>query len=262
MKLLDQWQIQQHLKHKQLDICLFESVPSTNDYLKKFKGNETLKFCLAEQQTQGRGRLNRTWHSPFGQNLYLSCLYSFHKEVSELAGLSLVISLAIIKTLKQFNLHEHIFVKWPNDIIYIENAKNKKLSGCLIDIYADTQDKSHAVIGIGINVNMLHDKEEINQPWTSMQKILGKVVDRNVLCAGMIDNLLDYLAQFTANGFSFFISEWMKSDYLLNQVVELHNLNQKIIGKVVGVNAQGQLLLQLATDEICANSSGEAMIVK
>ncbi len=243
---------------EKIDISIFESIDSTNDYLKSFKQAKEIKICIAEQQTLGRGRLSREWYSPFGKNIYLSCYYSFQKDVSELSGLSLVTSLAIINTLKSYGMNDHLYVKWPNDIIYL----NKKLAGGLIEIQAETHGISHAIIGLGLNVNMMNDEHAISQAWTSMQKILGKYIDRNELSARLIMNLLVYLQQFNARGFSPFMNEWVKTDCLTNQWVTVKNINQKIEGKVTGINEQGHLLLRLENGKVRAFSSGDTSIVK
>lgn len=244
---------------EKIDITVFESVASTNDYLKSLKPDKKIKACLAEQQTKGKGRLNREWYSPFGRNIYLSLLYPFQKDVSELSGLSMVTSLAIVNTLKEFGINKDMYVKWPNDIIYA----NKKISGSLIEIQAETHGSSRAIIGIGINVNMLNDKEEqISQAWSSMQKVLGVYIDRNELATALLNNLLDYLNRFERQGFLAFMNEWMQMDCLTNQFIAVKNLNQKSEGTVTGINEQGHLLLKLADGRVRAFSSGDTTIVK
>lgn len=256
--LLDAAKIRKQINRDKVEINIFENVTSTNAYLKSQKPSQTIKLCLAEQQTAGKGRLNRDWYSPFGRNIYLSCLYTFQKDLSELAGLSLVTSLAIIKTLQQYGIRENLHVKWPNDIIY----ENKKLSGSLIEVIAESHGTCHAIIGIGINVNILDDEEKISQPWTSVQQILGTYIDRNLLCARLINTLFDYLAQFNEKGFQAYTHEWMQTDCLTNQMITVKSFSEKIRGRVAGINEQGHLLLQLADGSVRAFSSGDTSIVK
>jgi len=255
--LLDAQRIKKKLTEK-VDITIFESIDSTNDYLKSLKSaKQRSVVCLAEQQTKGKGRLGREWYSPFGKNIYLSCLYPFQKDVSELAGLSLVTGIAIFRTLQDVGVNKKLYLKWPNDVLY----DNQKLSGTLIEIQAETHGASHAVVGIGINVNMLGG-DAITQAWTSLQKILDKYVDRNDLCALLINHLIACFRQFNEYGFASFINEWMDAEYLANRAITLQNLHEKIEGKVVGINEQGHLLLKLANGKVRAFSSGDASIVK
>lgn len=242
-----------------IPLHLFGSISSTNDYLKKFKNAKTPIIAISEHQSKGKGRLHRTWHSPFGQNIYLSCLYPFQKDVSELAGLSLLVSLSIVNTLKKIGIDDLLCVKWSNDVMYDQ----QKLSGNLIEVQAETHDVSQAIIGIGLNVNMLNDaSNEITQSWTSVRKILGKYIDRNVLCTQLIENLLTYLQRFNDHGFSAFLDEWKEVDGLYQKMITLQSFNENFVGRVMGINPQGHLLLELASGEIRAFSSGQTSIIK
>jgi BirA family transcriptional regulator, biotin operon repressor / biotin---[acetyl-CoA-carboxylase] ligase len=258
LKLLELTKIKKKLVHDKIEIKIFESITSTNGYFKTLRNNKSLRICLAEQQTQGKGRFNREWHSPFGKNIYFSCFYPFQKDLSELAGLSLVMSLAIIKTLKSYGVDKNLFVKWPNDIFY----EDKKISGTLIEIQAESHGVCNVVIGIGINVNMQDDENNLSQPWTSLRKILGQYIDRNELCSRLINYLLNYLQEFNSQGFAPFRKEWMQRDCLANQFITLNTLHEKISGTVTGINDQGHLLLKLEDGKIQVFSAGDASIIK
>lgn len=255
--LLDAGQIQTGINHQDCAITLFESIDSTNEYLKNIRSKK-MRVCVAEQQTSGKGRLNRSWYSPFAQNIYLSCLYPFTKDISELAGLSLVVSLAIASTLRSFGLNEKLFAKWPNDVLY----DGSKLSGTLIEVQAESHGACHAVIGIGLNVNMLLDSShEITQGWTSMRKITGEYLDRNAVVVKLINDLHDYLQRFSQHGFKDFISEWQHLDCMHGKEITLKNHNETISGIMSGINAQGHLLLKTAEGER-SFSSGDTSVVK
>jgi len=257
--LLNKQIIKKNLTNKNIDIDLFETIDSTNDYLKTYFHSRNPRICLAEHQTSGKGRLNREWFSPFGQNIYLSCLYPFEKDVSELAGLSLATSLAVMKTLTTYHLPQPFFVKWPNDVIYAK----KKISGNIIEIQAETNGICHAIIGIGINVNMLHDEDHaITQAWTSLRDIVGEYIDRNHLCALLINNLMSYLKRFEEHGLSDFMEEWKMADYLQAQEIKLDNIHRKVSGQVQGIDQHGHLLLKLKDGTVQAFSSGDTSIIK
>lgn len=257
--LLDEDEIRAHLPKQNCQLALFESIGSTNDYLKSLRHPKGVWFCLAEQQTEGRGRLSRTWHSPFGKNIYLSCLYPFHKDISELAGLSLVVSLAIVCTLRKFGLSENLHVKWPNDII----CDQRKISGTLIEVQAESHGMSQAIIGIGLNVNMLIDeRRKISQAWTSMRRVTGKYIDRNLVAAELIKELQNYLQCFDRDGFAAFTEEWMAAEVMTGQQASVKTINETATGKVMGINAQGHLLLKTTDGKVRAFSSGDTSILK
>ena len=254
--LLNEKTIKKGLASKNVSLSIFESVNSTNDYLKTHLSKK-IHVCIAEKQTHGKGRLDRTWHSPFAQNISLSCAYPFQKDISELAGLSLVVSLSVAKSLQIYNYPSPLLIKWPNDLIY----DNKKLAGSLIEIQAESNGLCHAIIGIGLNVNMLVD-ESISQPWTSLRKITANYIDRNQLCIILIDNLINDLAIFENNGLSAFLEEWKSVDYLSNKEIAIKNNGQKICGRYVGINKLGYMLLALEDGSIKGFSSGDSTILK
>lgn len=248
---------------EKVSIEIINSLPSTNDYLKNkkmdfFAEQKKLKICLAEQQTQGRGRFGRTWLSPFGKNIYFSCSWGVAKDISDLAGLSLVVGIAVIKTLEAMNLAEGVKIKWPNDILY----QTKKLAGVLIEINAETHGHSQVIIGIGLNVNMLEDGGEIGQNWTSLQAITNNPQDRNLIVALLIQNLLEVLDQFQEKGFKSFQKEWLQYDALLHKKISLDHGRNTVTGVVCGVNDQGNLLLRHADESTLAYSSGDASVRK
>ena len=256
--LLNPATIQQQFDHA-VSLDVFEKITSTNDYLKTFFGCKVAQplFCAAEQQTAGRGRLNREWHSPFGQNIYLSCLYPFKKEISELQGLSLVVSLAVIAACREFIPDGALFAKWPNDVF----CQTKKLAGNLIELQAESHGACCAVIGMGVNVNMLTSpKKCITQPWTSLRQQSGQYIDRNLLSALLMKQLLQYLKRFEKHGLAYFVPEWRASDYLFDQPITLQGFSERIIGIAKGVDQYGHLLLQRQDGSLQSYATGETSI--
>lgn len=236
--------------HHAIPIEIFESLASTNDYLKE-SGN-TPCVCLAEMQTAGRGRMERQWHSPFGQNIYLSMRFPLTKKAHELSGLSLVIGLAICKAIEEIcSLQQAPHVKWPNDVL----VDGKKIAGTLIECNKDA-----IIIGIGMNVNM--DEAKINQPWTSLRKLTGAYHDRNVLCAELINHVTQYLQRFIESGLSDFEKEWNERDCLFEKNIQLICGNEKFSGAGAGINQNGHLVLKLPDEKTKAFSSGESSLLK
>ncbi|MCX7125591.1 MAG: bifunctional biotin--[acetyl-CoA-carboxylase] ligase/biotin operon repressor BirA [Gammaproteobacteria bacterium] len=258
--LLDAKKIKKNIKTLSLIIDILEKVGSTNDYLKNDSDQDNkVKICVAEMQTKGRGRLNRQWHSPFGQNIYFSLRCSFQKDMSELSGLSLVTGLAVCNAITSITHADNLAVKWPNDIF----VDQQKIAGILIDIDAGSNGFCNAIIGIGINVNMQNAlKKEIDQPWNSLQKITGEYIDRNLLCAELINSLMNYLERFSKSGLSDFINEWKERDCLFGKSVALMSGQKKIMGIGAGINAQGHLALKMPDKTEKTFFSGDATLLK
>lgn len=257
--LIDDSAIRQQLKfeHESLQFDLFESIPSTNDYLMLYPSSDEDKsvVCASEMQTKGKGRLGRVWQSPFAQNIYLSYLWLFNQDVSALMGLSLVVSIAMTKALEKIGM-TNLKIKWPNDIY----ADGKKLSGILIEIKAESNGRSRVVIGSGVNVNMLSD-DGIDQPYSSCAQMLSRQVNRNDLIAAYLNELTAALNCFAKEGLSPFLDIWDQYDYLRGRSITLLHNKVKHHGEVKGINETGSLLLNTG-DQIQAFSAGDTSIQK
>lgn len=259
---LDSKKIQTKLHHRSIPLHIHKTINSTNDYLKQFiPNNKETIVAIAETQTAGRGRLERNWHSPFGENIYFSMLCPFEKDISALSGLSLVVGLAICRAIESVvSLDPNTLkVKWPNDVL----ANTHKISGTLIEIETESKGRCQVVIGIGMNVNMEQTSgKAITQSWSSLFKITGQQQDRNDLCAALIDSLIDYLEKFSQKGLNAFSAEWKKRDCLANTIISIQSGSQQLQGKCLGINEQGYLLLESSNKAIVAVSSGDATLLK
>ncbi|NCX94551.1 MAG: biotin--[acetyl-CoA-carboxylase] ligase [Gammaproteobacteria bacterium] len=217
-----------------------------------------MHICLAESQSAGKGRLGRSWHSPFGLNFYGSIGFSWAADIQALQGLSLAVSVSILRALTSLQIPE-IGLKWPNDIVY----KGQKLSGILIEVQAEMNGKLHVIIGIGLNINALPESgiDAITQPWTSLRQITGKSFDRNHVTCTLINQLLQDLHLFKQEGCASFMKDWKIYDVLKGKTLSLIQGDRVLRGVADGVDATGQL--RLKTDQgLELFSSGDASIVK
>lgn len=237
---------------------IWDALPSTNDYLLtlKEKSNQT-QVCLAERQTHGKGRRGRSWVSPFGQNIYLSLLWQFSRDVSDLSGLSLAVAIAVVQALQSYGIQDDLGLKWPNDVLW----KNQKLAGILIELQGETHHTCNAVIGVGLNVNMASQyRDQITQPWTDIQTILGKRGDRNHITACLINALLKSLELFQAQGLSPFLDAWKALDLAQDQPVSIVTPQSTILGIGRGVTQQGHFLLEDPNGTLKTFSNGEVSL--
>ncbi|HDV5711187.1 TPA: biotin--[acetyl-CoA-carboxylase] ligase [Legionella pneumophila] len=243
--LLDSDEITKQLHSKgfsqPFNLHLFTSIDSTNRYLKDLPSSSAVEICCTEMQTQGRGRFGRHWHSPFGENIYCSTRWSFNCDLSRLAGLSLVSSLAVVAFLNTLSNSKDIKIKWPNDILW----GNKKLCGSLIEILAESNSNSQVIIGIGLNVNTDTENHPLpDKPWCSLYEIFKQQYDRNFLIAHLIVHLEQYLNKFMNTELDHFICEWNTVDYLAGKHITVSQSSGFISGVACGVNRSGQLILK------------------
>jgi BirA family biotin operon repressor/biotin-[acetyl-CoA-carboxylase] ligase len=240
-------------------IHLFDTLDSTNLWLKK--NGQCADICIAEQQTAGRGRRGNQWLSPKAENIYLSLSWCFKTLPTHLPLLSLVISLSVVNALQKIGLSDH-GVKWPNDIYW----QGRKMGGILIESVASSARQKaglSVVIGIGLNINMPESVgEQIDQPWISLAKILGKQVDRNQLLALLLEQLILDLQDFEQLNLAEFNKQWQRWDVLHQQAVRILRQHEELAGIVQGLDTQGRIGIQLESGILQYFSSAEIRLKK
>ncbi|MFV3381757.1 MULTISPECIES: bifunctional biotin--[acetyl-CoA-carboxylase] ligase/biotin operon repressor BirA [Pseudomonas] len=241
LTLLDSQLIHEYAEGERWPLWVHETIDSTNaEALRCIAEGEVAPFLvLAEQQTAGRGRRGRQWVSPFAENLYYSLVLRVEGGMRQLEGLSLVVGLAVMRTLQAFGL-DGVGLKWPNDLLVGE----RKIAGILLELVGDPADVCHVVLGIGINVNM-QSTDQVDQQWTSMRRETGVSIDRNRLVAQLNQQLQHELARHRRYGFAAFQEEWEHANLWQGRKVSLIAGNNRIDGVVLGVDGQGALRLDV-----------------
>ncbi|UVL39927.1 bifunctional biotin--[acetyl-CoA-carboxylase] ligase/biotin operon repressor BirA [Pseudomonas sp. B21-040] len=241
LTLLDPVAIKERAPDCGWPIFVFDSIDSTNaEALRAIeRGRAAPLLLLAERQTAGRGRRGRKWVSPFAENIYCSLVLRIEGGMRQLEGLSLVVGLAVMHTLRALGV-SGVGLKWPNDLL----ADQKKIAGILLELVGDPADVCHLVIGVGINVNM-QITDEVDQLWTSMRLESGRVIDRNHLVSELCSQLQAYLARHQRDGFSSIQSEWEQNHLWQGRPVTLIAGTSQIEGEVLGIDSQGALRLKV-----------------
>jgi BirA family biotin operon repressor/biotin-[acetyl-CoA-carboxylase] ligase len=156
-----------------------ETTPSTQRMLGP--GDLEGTVAVADEQTEGRGRLGRSWHAPAGTALLFSTLLIPAVEASRLPELSLVAGDAVAEAIADTTGLDPK-IKFPNDIL----IEGRKVAGILAE-----SSEGRVVLGIGVNAN----QEEAELPAdaqtepTSLRLELGRRVDRAELLAAILARL-------------------------------------------------------------------------
>ena len=245
-------------------LTLLKQTDSTNTAVMRLpRERQHAHVVLAECQTGGKGRRQRSWHSPAGGNIYLSLGWRFRDRNGPLSTLPLLVAIALCRALARAGLKGH-GIKWPNDIL----VDDKKLAGILVELQSAGSGPALAVIGVGLNVRMpAMDKDEggtaISRPWTDLISQLhpeNADISRNQLVSFMLDEMLETLERFEREGFEGFSDAWRELDLLQGKRIELEQNGQQLSGVAQGVDANGGLLLETDSSAIRVFHSGEASI--
>ena len=224
----------------------FDLLDSTNTYIKNnYKDLDNFTFVSTDKQTKGRGRENRTWDSN-EENLLFSLLLKDSKYNCHINSLSIISAFTVLEVLQEYNI-SNLMIKWPNDIY----ADGKKICGILLE--AITKENIEClIIGVGINVNQIAFKNGYTHEPTSMKKQLGSNIDIEVLKNKIYDKFNDNLIKLI-DGYDYY-DEIIKYDYLINKnVYALINDVKKVV-RVVGINKDYTLKVELDGSELNINS--------
>ncbi len=266
--ILDKKEINQYLRRSLSThsliiprLYLFDCLDSTNLWLKQ--NGVCGDVCIAEQQTAGRGRRGKRWLSPNAENIYLSLKWCFEQMPVHLSLVSLTVGLSIVKALQKMGLSGH-GVKWPNDIYW----QGLKMGGILIESVSSSVEPYNPsglslIIGIGLNINMsASEGEQIDQPWVSLSKVLGKRINRNQLLAVLLEHLINDLQHFNRLDLEQFQREWQQWDVLYEEQVRVLQQHQELSGVVRGLDAHGRIIIELISGQLTHYSSAEIRLKK
>ncbi len=176
---LNEASLKKHLAGKFVGHTLYyyEETGSTNDeaFLLGVKGAPEGTALIAERQNAGKGRMQRTWHSPPGANIYTSVLLRPHFSPNHAPQISLAAGVAVADTLEPF-CPGAVSLKWPNDV----QIRGKKVCGILTQMKTAGGAVDFVVVGIGVNVNWKREEfpEDIREMATSVSMEAGREISR------------------------------------------------------------------------------------
>ena len=204
---------------------------------------------VAEEQNKGRGRFDRVWVSPPGLNLYFTVI--LRPTPSQLHYMNMAASLAVFDTAAQFAGLQPA-VKWPNDV----RIGGRKLSGILIETEFEGDRLSHALVGIGINVNLdVSEHPEIADTATSLRSEAGREFDRSDALQAALASLDMWYARVKAG--ESLTEEWAATLETLGKRVEFRWRDQVIAGLAESVDDQGNLTILQTNGERVSVVAGE-----
>ena len=232
---------------------------STNAALKEIAGRSRAGTTIVtDEQTNGRGRLGRTWLSEPRLDLTFSVLLRPRVVPAKGHLLALATGVAVAEVLEQrFGLEGQVSLKWPNDVF----LAGKKVCGILLEASADADRILWAVAGVGLNVNSEPSRVLASLPpdlaaeWQgrpqpiSLKEHLGVAVPRAPLLAALLARLTWWWAGLDwTSTVPTLLGEWRKRDALAGRPVEVFagagRSERVAAGIAAGIGAEGQLLIR------------------
>jgi len=217
---------------------------SNTELMRRFKaGQPEPTLLVAEQQSAGRGRLGRQWHSQRGDSLTFSL--GLPLAPRDWSGLSLAVGVSLAESLDAANAPlQRIALKWPNDLWLVQNKTERKLAGILVET-ATFEGRRYVVVGVGINVRAV---EFAAQGSTAMTPGCLQDLHSDADVASTLQRVLAPLVQtvqaFEQFGFAPFQARFASRDVLAGRQLAL---SDGLLGQAHGVTQSGALLVHTST---------------
>jgi BirA family biotin operon repressor/biotin-[acetyl-CoA-carboxylase] ligase len=221
---------------------------STNSMLLS-ESTQAPVLLAAEEQTAGRGRRGRRWHSAPGRDVTFSLARRIARPARELATLSLVAGVAVVNGLHELGVGA-VAVKWPNDLV----VSGAKLGGILVETRADGAGAAHAVVGVGINCyGDAALERRLRRPLAALEQFIRP--SRNRVIGAIARSLLAALERFEAEGFATVRPQWEAIDAHAGQRLRVRLANGRSISGIgSGVAPDGALVLLTRSGEARVHS--------
>lgn len=225
----------------------FDSIGSTNDEALAWATDNArdLSIVIADEQTQGRGRLNRKWFTPKGSALAFSLILRpaapLRPHLSRTVGLA---ALSIAESCSGLGLAPRI--KWPNDIL----LNGKKAAGILTETVWSGDSIDSVVVGMGINIYSasVPPQELLQFPATSLEDELGKdIPPREEILFNILNSFIRWRERM---GTDELIKAWEETLAFRGEQVQVKAGGEaQVTGELLGLESDGSLRLRDANDK-------------
>lgn len=228
------------------DLFYYDSLDSTNNEAKRKILSGTKKKCIyiANHQTAGRGRMNRSFYSPKDTGIYLSFSYKSDASFGDAVNITSQAAVALAETLESVT-DKTCGIKWVNDI-YIDG---KKIAGILAE--SVTTDSPYVILGIGLNITTESFPEELSSkagslnisdfPKTEFVKLLSEKI------LYFINHPKD----------SNYLKSYISHSVVLGRKIEYVKNSELIKGTALSVTNKGELKVLRTDGTTDILSSGE-----
>jgi len=234
----------------------FTETGSTNDAARHFaeQGATEGTLVVAERQTQGRGRLGRSWISEPSVGIYASILLRPVLKPRDAPVLTLVAAVAASEAIEQAcGLSADI--KWPNDLL----LGARKCCGILSEMQAERGEIRYVIVGIGINVNHSTFPDELSQHATSLRIEGGRTYSRITLLCALLNRFERLYDDVQRGKQATILQRWVeRSSFAFEKQITVDlGGRKKIEGRTAGLSDAGNLKVRLADGRMEEVMSGD-----
>lgn len=221
----------------------YDVVESTQTIAHQYvqQGAKEGHVIVADEQTAGKGRLGRKWHSRNGTSISMSIILRPDLPPQKTPQLTLLTAVAVIRAIKQVTGID-CQIKWPNDVL----INGKKIVGILTEMHAEPDVVHSVVIGIGLNVNQRMEEmsDEIKKIATSLANEKGEKIERAAIISSILNEFETLYDLYLEHGFRVIRPLWEAHSISVGTHLYARTAKETIYGYAKGITEDGVLLLE------------------
>ena len=210
-------------------------------------------IVLAEEQTAGRGRAGRSWHSERAVGIYVTLILRPKLAPVQTPLLTMMAGLSAYTAI-QTHSGLVLDLKWPNDLL----TRGKKVGGILTEMHAEPGLVRFVIVGIGVNVNQEQFPAELAPLATSLRIESGRPQSRLELLVRLLREFENDYNRFLREGSTSVIERFTKvSSYAQGKRVRVSNGKDAFTGVTAGLGPEGLLRVQRDSGQVTTVIAGD-----
>ncbi|HSW10197.1 MAG TPA: biotin--[acetyl-CoA-carboxylase] ligase [Bacillota bacterium] len=237
----------------------YATLPSTSTTVGEFghQGWPEGLAVLADEQSSGRGRLGRSWHSPGGAGVWMSVLLRPAFPPEQAPRLAITAGLSVARAIRR-TAGLACDLKWPNDVL----LNGRKLAGILAEVARAGDRSFFVVLGVGINVSVADDQwpPSLRAAATSLTAA-GCPADRIALAEAVLEELDGDYSRLLAGEWESVRREWQAASSMLGEAVTVSAGCSIIRGRARQLGSLGELVLELEDGSMREVVAGEVTVI-
>ena len=193
---------------------------------------------ISDEQTEGKGRLNRKWHSEKNNGIWMSILLRPQIPPQHAPQLTLMTATVLAEVLSDHRIQPSI--KWPNDLLLQE----KKVAGILTEMQAEQDQIQYIIIGIGMNVNQSEDGlyKNLQEKATSLKIETGRTWSIRQLIQDILKKFENVYNYYIENGFAEIKKKWENYGFKIGEPIHIKMVKNEWEATFLGIGEDGALL--------------------
>lgn len=198
-------------------------------------------IVIANEQTKGKGRRGRNWHSSKNKGVWMSIVLRPSFAMQQASQITLLTAAVLADVLSHVT-SQKITIKWPNDIL----INHKKIAGVLTEIKTEQKQIKYIAVGIGLNVNQRQTElpSELKQKAASLLMETNQHYNIKSLIQQVLLAFEKSYDAFINQGFTMIKDKWEQYGHRMRQKIRVNTANQCYDAIFSGIDSDGALLVE------------------